>query len=82
MAPWLEVTINPSCVALPTRCLLIVETPCSMRLLGMPWWVCSLACVGAGPGNDDSYKDERTNYQQNEPAVDYNSGWTGVLTRQ
>ncbi|CAL5226752.1 g9605 [Coccomyxa viridis] len=32
-----------------------------------------------GPAQDDSYMDSRSNYQQNEPAVDYNSGFTGVL---
>ena len=33
--------------------------------------------VCAGPAQDDSYMDSRSNYQQNEPAVDYNSGFTG-----
>lgn len=32
----------------------------------------------AGPAQDDSYTDLRSDYQQNEPAVDYNSGFTGV----
>ncbi len=33
----------------------------------------------AGPGNDDSYVDVRTDYVKNEVAVDYNSGFTGAL---
>ncbi|CAL8464163.1 g3698 [Coccomyxa elongata] len=36
------------------------------------------ALVG-GPGKDDSYADKRDDYQKNEVAVDYNSGFTGVL---
>ena len=33
--------------------------------------------ICAGPAQDDSYTDLRSDYQQNEPAVDYNSGFTG-----
>ncbi len=32
----------------------------------------------AGPAQDDSYTDLRSDYQQNEPAVDYNSGFSGA----
>ena len=32
----------------------------------------------AGPGPDDSYADNRSNYTTNEVAVDYNAGFTGV----
>ncbi len=34
----------------------------------------------AGPGKDDSYVDKRDDYQKNEVAVDYNSGFTGAHT--
>lgn len=40
-----------------------------------------LECYGgdvAGPGKDDSYADKRDDYQKNEVAVDYNSGFTGA----
>ena len=33
----------------------------------------------AGPGDDDSYVDVRTDYIKNEVAVDYNAGFTGAL---
>ncbi|KAK9844541.1 hypothetical protein WJX74_003790 [Apatococcus lobatus] len=36
------------------------------------------AMVG-GPDRNDAYTDSRSNYQQAEPAVDYNAGLTGVL---
>ncbi|EFA81225.1 cellulase [Heterostelium album PN500] len=36
------------------------------------------ALVG-GPGNDDSYVDDRTDYIKNEVACDYNAGFVGVL---
>ena len=35
--------------------------------------------LAGGPGGDDSYKDERTNYQMNEVALDYNAGFTADL---
>jgi endoglucanase len=38
------------------------------------------ALVG-GPGRDDSYRDERSNYTTNEVACDYNAGFTGALAR-
>lgn len=38
------------------------------------------ALVG-GPGRNDDYKDERTNYVSNEVATDYNAGFTGALAR-
>jgi endoglucanase len=38
------------------------------------------ALVG-GPGNDDSYKDERNNYFNNEVACDYNAAFTGLMAR-
>jgi endoglucanase len=38
------------------------------------------ALVG-GPGSDDSYKDERNNYINNEVACDYNAAFTGLLAR-
>ncbi|KAF6252704.1 endo-beta-1,4-glucanase [Scenedesmus sp. NREL 46B-D3] len=36
------------------------------------------ALVG-GPGPDDSYLDARHNYVQNEVAIDYSAGFTGVM---
>nr|ATS91249.1 endo-beta-1,4-glucanase precursor [Lissachatina fulica] len=36
------------------------------------------ALVG-GPGQQDDYKDERTNYVNNEVACDYNAGFTGAV---
>ncbi len=38
------------------------------------------ALVG-GPGNDDSYADNRSDYTKNEVADDYNAGLTGALAR-
>jgi hypothetical protein len=38
------------------------------------------ALVG-GPGNDDGYTDDRTDYVQNEVATDYNAGLFGALAR-
>lgn len=38
------------------------------------------ALIG-GPSSDDSYKDERSNYTQAEPACDYNAGFVGALAR-
>jgi len=38
------------------------------------------ALVG-GPNSDDSYTDDRTNYVNNEVALDYNAGLTGSLAR-
>jgi hypothetical protein len=35
--------------------------------------------LAGGPGADDSYKDDRTNYQMNEVALDYNAGFTADL---
>ena len=35
--------------------------------------------LAGGPGADDSYKDDRTNYQMNEVAIDYNAGFTADL---
>ena len=32
-----------------------------------------------GPGKDDSYSDVRSDYEKNEVAVDYNSGFTGEV---
>jgi len=39
------------------------------------------ALVG-GPDDSDNYTDEINNYTQNEPACDYNSGFTGLLARE
>jgi endoglucanase len=41
------------------------------------------ALVGGPSSTDDgaSYVDTRNNYQQNEPALDYNAGLTGALAR-
>ncbi|XP_045615169.2 endoglucanase E-4 [Procambarus clarkii] len=36
------------------------------------------ALVG-GPSQDDSYSDDRADYQHNEVAIDYNAGFTGAL---
>ena len=36
------------------------------------------ALVG-GPGKDDSYKDDRGNYVNNEVAMDYEAGFVGAL---
>jgi hypothetical protein len=38
------------------------------------------ALVG-GPDASDGYTDQRSNYTQNEPACDYNAGFTGALAR-
>jgi endoglucanase len=38
------------------------------------------ALVG-GPGNDDSYADNRSDFTKNEVADDYNAGFTGALAR-
>ena len=38
------------------------------------------ALVG-GPNMDDSYPDDRTNYQNGEVATDYNAGFTGALAK-
>ena len=32
-----------------------------------------------GPASGDSYHDQRSNFQENEPALDYNAGFTGAL---
>ena len=32
--------------------------------------------LAGGPGADDSYKDDRSNYEMNEVALDYNAGFT------
>ena len=32
----------------------------------------------AGPRQDDSYNDNREDYSHNEPAVDYNAGFSGA----
>lgn len=36
--------------------------------------------LSAGPGQDDSYADLRSDYQKNEVAVDYNAGFTGLTS--
>ena len=36
--------------------------------------------LAGGPGKDDSYIDERSNYQMNEVALDYNAGFTMCLS--
>jgi len=38
------------------------------------------ALVG-GPSSNDGYSDDRTDYQQNEVACDYNAGFIGALAR-
>jgi len=38
------------------------------------------ALVG-GPAADDTYQDDRANFQQSEVALDYNAGLTGALAR-
>lgn len=38
------------------------------------------ALVG-GPGSDDSYNDDITDYVQNEVACDYNAGIVGALAK-
>jgi hypothetical protein len=38
------------------------------------------AMVG-GPGATDNYTDDRSNYNQNEPACDYNAGLSGALAK-
>jgi hypothetical protein len=37
------------------------------------------ALVGGPPGPQDEYEDDRSNYQTNEVAMDYNAGFTGAL---
>ncbi|KAL6749770.1 Six-hairpin glycosidase-like protein [Haematococcus lacustris] len=46
------------------------SVPCDFDQLG--------ALVG-GPNNDDSYVDVRTDFVQNEVALDYNAGFSGAL---
>lgn len=41
--------------------------------------ILSGAVVGGPPGPGDNYVDDRTNYQTNEVAVDFNAGFTGAL---
>jgi endoglucanase len=36
------------------------------------------ALVG-GPGRDDAFQDDRQNYEQNEVALDWNAGFSGLL---
>lgn len=38
------------------------------------------ALVG-GPGSNDAYEDDRTDFQQNEVATDYNAGFFGALAK-
>ena len=38
------------------------------------------ALVG-GPGNNDAYTDDRSNYVNNEVACDYNAGFSGLLAK-
>lgn len=38
------------------------------------------AMVG-GPDGSDNYTDDRSNYNQNEPACDYNAGFSGALAK-
>jgi endoglucanase len=38
------------------------------------------ALVG-GPGNNDAYTDDRSNYVNNEVATDYNAGFSGLLAK-
>lgn len=38
------------------------------------------ALVG-GPGEDDSFENDRNDYYKNEVATDYNAGFTGVMAR-
>lgn len=38
------------------------------------------ALVG-GPGNDDGYTDDRSDFQANEVALDYNAAFTGAVAR-
>ena len=35
--------------------------------------------LAGGPGEDDSYEDDRSNYEKNEIALDYNAGFTAAL---
>jgi len=35
--------------------------------------------LAGGPGANDDYKDDRTNYNSNEVALDYNAAYTGLL---
>ena len=37
------------------------------------------ALVGGPADASDAYTDARNNFQSNEPALDYNAGFTGVL---
>ena len=36
--------------------------------------------LAGGPGEDDDYTDERSDYQRNEVAIDYNAGFTVCLS--
>ena len=35
--------------------------------------------LAGGPGINDDYEDDRSNYEKNEVAIDYNAGFTGLL---
>jgi len=62
-----------SCGALGTRC------DCSaLRNPGCNPNVLYGALVG-GPGSKDEFEDARNNYEQNEVALDWNAGFSGVL---
>ena len=58
----------------------VIGQPCSISDSGPNPHVVTGALVG-GPGRDDSYVDVRTDYVTNEVALDYNSGYTGLVAR-
>ena len=58
----------------------VIGQPCSISDPGPNPHVVTGALVG-GPGRDDSYADVRTDYVANEVALDYNSGYTGLVAR-
>jgi len=64
---------SSSCPLLPAKCgsyVMRSPAPNPHTLYG--------ALVG-GPGNSDDYKDDRSNYVNNEVATDYNSGFTTAI---
>ena len=59
----------------------LAPTPCGWDYFNSPKpnpQVLLGALVG-GPGLNDEFEDERSDYIKNEVAIDYNSGYTGVL---
>lgn len=67
-APSSEVCFVSSLHFQPRLCSIIRESALSLT---------ACTAVAAGPGQDDSYADLRSDYQKNEVALDYNAGFQG-----